>query len=52
MNPAAAIPQGVLGETAKLAGQPHPVVTKEAVDRYDKILLECCEAQLAWRTGS
>jgi hypothetical protein len=36
----------------KLEGQPHPFASKEAVERYNRILLECYEAQLAWRTGS
>ena len=45
-------PQGVLGEAAKLEGQPHPFVSKDAVERFNKVLLECYEAQLAWRTGS
>ncbi len=45
-------PSGVLGETLKLEGQPHPFVSKEAVDRFNKVLLECYEANLAWRMGS
>jgi glyoxylase-like metal-dependent hydrolase (beta-lactamase superfamily II) len=45
-------PEGVLGEAAKLEGQPHPFVSKDAVERYNKVLLECYEAQLAWRSGS
>jgi metallo-beta-lactamase superfamily protein len=45
-------PEGVLGDTAKLLGEAHPFVSREAVDRYNKVLLECYEAQLAWRTGS
>jgi len=36
----------------RLAGEAHPFVSKEAVARYNRILLECYEAQLAWRTGS
>ena len=36
----------------RLAGEAHPFVSKEAVSRYNRILLECYEAQLAWRTGS
>lgn len=36
----------------KLRGEPHPFVSKEAVERYHTILLECYEAQLAWRRGS
>lgn len=43
---------GPLGQFLKLEGQPHPFVSKEAVERYNRILLECYEAQLAWRTGS
>ena len=42
----------VMAEVTKLDGQPHPFVNKEAVERYHKILLECYEAQLAWRVGS
>jgi len=45
-------PDGVLGEAAKLEGEPHPFVSKEAVERYHRVLLECYEAQLAWRMGS
>ena len=36
----------------KLEDQPHPFVSKDAVERYNKVLLECYEAQLAWRMGS
>lgn len=36
----------------QLADEPHPFVSREAVSRYNEILLECYEAQLAWRTGS
>ena len=36
----------------QLAGEAHPFVSREAVSRYNKILLECYQAQLAWRTGS
>ena len=36
----------------RLAGEPHPFVSKEAVSRYNQILLKCYEAQLAWRMGS
>jgi metallo-beta-lactamase class B len=42
----------VMAEVVKLQGQPHPFVNKEAVGRYHRILLECYEAQLAWRIGS
>ncbi len=45
-------PNGVLGQTLKLQGEPHPFVSKEAADRYNKVLLECYEANLAWRMGS
>jgi len=45
-------PEGVLGEWLKLQGASHPFVSKEAVERYHRVLLECYEAQLAWRTGS
>jgi metallo-beta-lactamase class B len=30
---------------------PHPFINKDDVERYNKILLECYEAQLAWRMG-
>jgi metallo-beta-lactamase class B len=36
----------------RLAGEAHPFVSKEAVSRYNRILLECYQAQLAWRSGS
>jgi metallo-beta-lactamase class B len=38
--------------SVKFEGEPHPFVSTEAVDRFNKVLLECYEAQLAWRTGS
>jgi hypothetical protein len=43
---------GTLEETAKLEKDPHPFVSKEAVDRFYAVLLECYQAHLAWRTGS
>ena len=36
----------------RLAKEAHPFVSKEAVSRYNQILLSCYEAQLAWRMGS
>jgi len=36
----------------RLADEAHPFASKEAVSRYNRILLECYEAQLAWRSGS
>jgi metallo-beta-lactamase class B len=45
-------PSGVLGDALKLEGQPHPFVSKEAADRFNRLLLECYEANLAWRMGS
>ena len=45
-------PEGILGETAKRLGEPHPFVSTEAVERFNTVLLECYEAQLAWRMGS
>jgi metallo-beta-lactamase class B len=36
----------------RLAGEAHPFVSKEAVSRYNRVLLSCYEAQLAWRTAS
>ena len=43
---------GTLEETAKMEKDPHPFVSKEAVDRFYTVLLECYQAHLAWRTGS
>jgi metallo-beta-lactamase class B len=45
-------PSGVLGQTLKLEGEIHPFVSKDAAERYNKVLLECYEANLAWRMGS
>ena len=39
---------GVL-ETIRLEGEPHPFVNRDAVSRYFTVLLECYQAQLAWR---
>lgn len=36
----------------RLAGEDHPFVSRDGVSRYNEILLECYEAQLAWRMGS
>ena len=36
----------------QLAGEAHSFVSTEAVSRYNQILLECYQAQLAWRMGS
>jgi metallo-beta-lactamase class B len=36
----------------QLKNEVHPFVSKDAVARYNEILLKCYEAQLAWRTGS
>jgi glyoxylase-like metal-dependent hydrolase (beta-lactamase superfamily II) len=36
----------------ELAGEAHPFVSRDAVARYNRILMECYEAQLAWRSGS
>jgi metallo-beta-lactamase class B len=32
-------------------GDPHPFVSKDAVDRFSTILVECGEAKLAWANG-
>ena len=45
-------PDGVLGEWLKLKDASHPFVNRDAVDRHYTVLLECYEAQLAWRAGS
>ena len=47
----AGLPDGILGEVAKLEGETHPFVSQESLERYHRILLECYEAQLAWRVG-
>ena len=39
---------GVL-EATRREGEPHPFVSRDAVSRYFTVLLECYEAQLAWR---
>jgi glyoxylase-like metal-dependent hydrolase (beta-lactamase superfamily II) len=49
LNPDAA---GDLSEHMKFVGESHPFISKEAVDRFNTILLECYEANLAWRNGS
>ena len=43
---------GGLGEMLKWSKEPHPFSSTDAVSRYYRILLECYEAQLAWRLGS
>ena len=42
----------VMAEVVKLDGQPHPFVNRDAVERFHRILLECYQAQLAWRVSS
>ena len=32
-------------------GDPHPFVSKEDIDRFSTILIECGEAKLAWANG-
>ena len=32
-------------------GDPHPFVSKDDVDRFSTIVIECAEAKLAWATG-
>ena len=41
-----------LGRFAKYEDEVHSFVSTEAAERYHTILLECYEAQLAWRMGS
>jgi hypothetical protein len=36
---------------ARRTGDPHPFVSKDAVDRFSTILVECGEAKLAWANG-
>jgi metallo-beta-lactamase class B len=49
LNPDSA---GDLREHLNYEGESHPFISKEAVDRFNTILLECYEANLAWRMGS
>src|SRR6185503_9468793 len=42
----------VMAEVVKLDGQPHPFVNRDAAERFHRILLECYQAQLAWRVSS
>jgi hypothetical protein len=42
---------GILEDAAKVENDPHPFVSKDAVNRYYTIIEECYQAQLAWRTG-
>jgi hypothetical protein len=37
--------------SARKAGDPHPFVSKDAVDRFSTILIQCAEAKLAWANG-
>ena len=52
MNPDQGVREQFVDETVKLLGEPHPFVSREAVERYNEVLIECYEAQLAWRMGS
>lgn len=36
---------------ARKASDPHPFVSRDAVDRFSTILIECGEAKLAWANG-
>ena len=40
---------GILADVMKVEHDPHPFVGKGDVNRFYGILLECYEAQLAWR---
>jgi len=40
---------GILADVMKVEHDPHPFVGKDDVSRFYGILLECYEAQLAWR---
>jgi len=33
-------------------GDPHPFVSKDDVDRFSTVLLECAKAKQAWYSGS
>jgi metallo-beta-lactamase class B len=39
------------GLKSRKAGDPHPLVSKSAVVRYQTVISECMDAQLAWRSG-
>lgn len=52
MNPDQGVREQFVDETVKLLSEPHPFVSREAVERYNEVLIECYEAQLAWRMGS
>jgi len=52
MNPDRMAADGVFEEAARLEKDPHPFVSKEAVNRFYTVLQECYQAHLAWRTGS
>ena len=52
MNPDQGVRGQFVDETVQLLGEPHPFVSREAVERYHNVLLKCYEAQLAWRMGS
>ena len=49
MNPDQGVRGQFVEETIELLGEPHPFVSSEAVERYYRVLIECYEAQLAWR---
>ena len=52
MNPDQGVRGQYVNETIRLLDEPHPFVSREAVERYHRVLIECYEAQLAWRMGS
>ena len=51
MNPDQGVRGQFVDETVRLLSEPHPFVSREAVERYHRVLIECYEAQLAWRMG-
>jgi len=36
---------------SRKSGDPHPFVSKDDVDRFSTIVIECAEAKLNWANG-
>ena len=51
MNPDQGVRGQYVDETIRLLDELHPFVSREAAGRYHRVLIECYEAQLAWRMG-
>jgi hypothetical protein len=45
-------PDGILGSTARLLSEPRRFVSTVAFEPLNRVPLECCEAQPAWRVGT